>query len=391
VAGVLKIEVDDVGFVSNRQEKISMKWSWKLGEFLDIGVYMHATFPLLLAFVALPILLEGGSLWDVFASIVFVLTLFVCVVLHEYGHALAARRYGIKTQDITLLPIGGVARLERMPEKPAQELVVAAAGPAVNIVIAAGLLVVMALAGATVPALGLGWGNESFVERLFTINIVLVLFNLIPAFPMDGGRILRALLATQLDYARATKTAARLGQAIAILFGLAGFFVNPLLTVTALFIFMGAQAESQMVQQRSQFENYTVGQAMRTNIRAFAPWEWLGTAADSMMATGQQDFAITQHGRVVGVLTRDALMRGLSAFGANAPISQAMLSNVPTVDANASLVEASEAMQTRQIGVLPVTVNETLVGMLSVDSLREFLRVQAALKTMRQTETPRAI
>jgi len=368
-----------------------MKWSWKLGEFLDIGVYMHATFPLLLAFVALPILLEGGSLWDVFASIVFVLALFVCVVLHEYGHALAARRYGIKTQDITLLPIGGVARLERMPSKPSQELVVAAAGPAVNIVIAAGLLVVMALAGATVPALGLGWGNESFVERLFTINIVLVLFNLIPAFPMDGGRILRALLATQMDYARATKTAARLGQAIAILFGLAGFFVNPLLTVTALFIFMGAQAESQMVQQRSQFENYTVEQAMRTNIRAFAPWEWLGTAVDSMMATGQQDFAITQHGRIVGVLTRDALMRGLSAFGANAPISQAMLSNIPIVDANTSLAEASEAMQAHQIGVLPVTVNETLVGMLSVDSIREFLRVQAALKTMRQTETPRAI
>lgn len=368
-----------------------MKWSWKIGEFLGIGVYVHATFPLLLGFVALPVLLEGGGLWDVFANILFVLVLFLCVVLHEYGHALAARRYGIKTQDITLLPIGGVARLERMPSKPSQELVVAAAGPAVNVVIAAGLFVVMLLAGVAAPALGVGWGNESFIERLFTINIVLVLFNLIPAFPMDGGRILRALLATQMPFPRATQFAARIGQALAIVFGIAGFFVNPLLTVTALFIFMGAQAESQMVQQRSQFENYTVGQAMRTNLRAFAPYEWLSAAVDSMMATGQQDFPVVHNGRVVGLLTRDALMNGLRTLGAYTPISRVMLPNVPTVDANTSLVDASETMQERQLGVLPVTVNDTLVGVLSEDGIREFLRVQAVLKSMRQTETPRPV
>jgi Zn-dependent protease len=306
----------------------------------------------------------------------FVLVLFVCVVLHEYGHALAARRYGIKTKDITLLPIGGVARLERMPSKPSQELVVAAAGPAVNIVIATGLFVVMTLAGAAVPSLGWGWGNDSFLEQLLTVNIVLVLFNLIPAFPMDGGRILRALLATRMDYTRATTTAARLGQALAVVFGIAGFFVNPLLTVTAIFIFMGAQAESQMVQQRSQFENYTVGQAMRTNLRAFAPYEWLGTAVDSMMATGQQDFPVVQNGRVVGLLTRDALMHGLRAFGAYTPIHQVMLPNVPTVDANASLVDAAETMQER---------------LLTVASISEFLRVQAVLKSMRQADAQRSV
>lgn len=368
-----------------------MKWSWKIGEFLGIGIYMHATFPLLLGFVALPVLMRGGDLLDALANILFVMVLFVCVVLHEYGHALAARRYGIKTRDITLLPIGGVARLERMPSKPSQELVVAAAGPAVNIAIAAGLFIVMTLAGVAVPWLGLGWGNESFLEQLLTVNIVLVLFNLIPAFPMDGGRILRALLATRMDYPRATKTAARLGQALAVVLGIAGFFVNPLLTVTALFIFMGAQAESQMVQQRSQFENYTVSQAMRTNLRAFAPTEWLGAAVDSMMSTGQQDFPVVQNGRVVGLLTRDALMHGLRTFGTYTPIHQVMLPNVPTVDVNASLVDASETMQERQIGALPVTVNNSLVGMLTGDGIAEFLRVQAVLKSMRQSEKPRTV
>jgi stage IV sporulation protein FB len=289
------------------------------------------------------------------------------------------------------LPIGGIARLERMPSKPSQELVVAAAGPAVNVAIAAGLFIVMMFAGVAVPSLGWGWGSESFIERLFSINLVLVLFNLIPAFPMDGGRILRALLATRMAFPRATKTAARIGQALAVVLGIAGFFVNPLLTVTALFIFMGAQAESQMVQQRSQFENYTVGQAMRTNLRAFAPYEWLSAAVDSMMATGQQDFPIAQNGRVVGLLTRDALMHGLRTVGAYTPISQVMLPNVPTVDANASLVDASETMQERQLDVLPVTMNDTLVGLLSADGIHEFLRVQAVLKSMRQSETPRTV
>ncbi|MCG3140718.1 MAG: hypothetical protein HDKAJFGB_01834 [Anaerolineae bacterium] len=368
-----------------------MKWSWKLGEFLGIGVYVHATFPLLLAFIALPVLMQGGTLWDVFANIVFVLVLFLCVVLHEYGHALAARRYGIKTLDITLLPIGGVARLERMPSKPSQEFVVASAGPAVNVAIAVGLFIVMTLAGVAAPTLGLGWGNESFLERLFTINIALVLFNLIPAFPMDGGRILRALLATQMPFPRATQFAARLGQALALGFGIAGFFINPLLTVTALFIFMGAQAEAQMVQQRSQFENYRVGQAMRTNVRALTPQEWLGAAIDSLMATGQQDFPIVQNGRVVGLLTRDALMNGLRTFGAYTPIHRVMLPTAPTVDSNASLVDAAETMQERQLGALPVTMNDTLVGMLTGDSIREFLRVQQVLKTARQSETPRPV
>lgn len=368
-----------------------MKWSWKIGEFLGIGVYMHATFPLLLAFVAVPALLDGGDILSAVESVLFVLVLFLCVVLHEYGHALAARRYGIRTQDITLLPIGGVARLEKMPEKPLQELVVAAAGPLVNVVIAALLFGVMFFAGVAVPSLGWSWGNESFLEQLLTINLVLIGFNLIPAFPMDGGRILRALLATRLEYARATRLAAYLGQGIAVVFAIAGFFWNPLLVVTALFIFFGAQAESNMAQGRAKLHGYTVEQAMRTNVRALAPYEWLSHAVDHMMATGQQDFPIVENGRVVGLLGREALMRGLQQFGAYSPLSAVMQSDIPTLDAHESLVDASETMQQVRVGALPVTYNGNLVGMITLDGIREFLRVQAAMHSRRSEGAQRVV
>ncbi len=361
-----------------------MKWSWKIGEFAGIGLYVHATFPLLLAFIALPQLLYGGDVAEAFTNIAFVLVLFLCVVLHEYGHALAARRYGIKTQDITLLPIGGVARLERMPDKPSQELVVAAAGPLVNVAIAAILFVVLLLAGVTVPSLGLGLGNESFLEQLLTINLVLVGFNLIPAFPMDGGRILRALLATRLEYARATRYAALLGQGIAVLFAIAGFFVNPLLVMTALFIFMGAQGEAQMAQQRSALNGFTVGQAMRSNVRTLGSREWLASAVDSMMSTAQQDFPIVEDGRVVGMLTRDTLLKGLKQFGAYIPIDRIMRRDVATVDADTPLVNASETMQANETTSVPVTHNGTLVGILTFESIREFLMLQNVLHARTQ-------
>lgn len=354
-----------------------MKWSWKLGKFAGIGLYMHATFPLLLAFAALPSLLDGGNVAGALENVAFVLVLFACVVLHEYGHALAARRYGIATRDITLLPIGGVARLERMPDKPAQELVVALAGPLVNVVIAALLFVGLALTGGARSLLDLNSG--SFVEQILTVNIVLVLFNLIPAFPMDGGRVLRALLAMRLDYARATQYAAWLGQGLAVLFGIAGFFVNPLLILTAFFIFSGAQAEAQMARSRGQLAGLTAGQAMRTNIRALAPYEWLSQAVDQMMATAQQDFPIVENGRVVGLLTRDALLQGLKQFGAYTPIQRVMRRDVMTVEDEQSLVAASEAMQARALGAVPVTHQGALVGLLTYDSIREFLRLRAAL------------
>ena len=204
-----------------------MKWSLKLGRILGIDVYVHFTFLLLLGFVSLAHWMTERSLEAALTGLLFFTGLFACVLLHEYGHALAARKYGIATRDITLLPIGGLARLERMPDKPSQELVVALAGPLVNVIIAAGLFLGLTLSGTWQPLATLTTTNGNLLERLLAVNVFLVLFNLLPAFPMDGGRVLRSLLAMQLDYARATRIAARIGQGMALVFGFIGPLTNP--------------------------------------------------------------------------------------------------------------------------------------------------------------------
>src|SRR5574339_1299622 len=212
-----------------------MRWQWKLGTFAGIDVFMHATFLLLIGWIGYSYWLQFGTIAKVIEGILFILALFLSVVLHEYGHALTARKYGIRTRDITLYPIGGVARLERMPDKPIEELWVALMGPAVNVVIAAGLFAYLFLTNSLVPLNELTVASGNFLERLMTVNISLVLFNLIPAFPMDGGRVLRALLAMRLDYVRATQIAATIGQGLAFLLGSIGLFSNPFLLFIALF------------------------------------------------------------------------------------------------------------------------------------------------------------
>src|SRR5882762_10979856 len=205
-----------------------MRWSWKIGRIAGIDLYVHATFFLLILWVVLLHALEGRSVQAVVSGVAFIVALFACVVLHEFGHALTARRFGIPTRDITLLPIGGVSRLEHIPEDPRQELQMALAGPAVNVALAAALLGVMRALG-TSPFGRVSMVGGGFLTRLFWVNVSLALFNLLPAFPMDGGRVFRALLALRLDRVRATAIAARMGQALALLLGFAGLFFNPFL------------------------------------------------------------------------------------------------------------------------------------------------------------------
>ena len=243
-----------------------MKWSLRLGSYFGIPVYMHLTFLLLLAWVAIVHWMQFRSGDAVFNGIVFIVLIFLCVVLHEFGHALMARRYGIRTRDITLLPIGGLARLERMPEDPRQELWVALAGPAVNLVIAVALWMVLIASGALVPVERLTMTGGPFLERLMLVNVFLLAFNLIPAFPMDGGRVLRALLATRLEYTRATSIAATIGQLVAFAFGFIGLFGgNPVLLFIAFFVWIGAAQEASMVQMKSSLSGIPVSRAMITD------------------------------------------------------------------------------------------------------------------------------
>ncbi|MCL4244824.1 MAG: site-2 protease family protein, partial [Candidatus Dadabacteria bacterium] len=267
-----------------------MKWSWKLGEFGGIPVYIHATFLLIIAWVVLIHWTGGETLASIIGGVIFVLALFLCVVLHEYGHALTAKRYGIKTRDITLLPIGGVARLERMPDDPMQELKVALAGPAVNVAIAALLYAWLVLTRGLGPLGDLTLTQGSFAERLMLVNIFLVVFNLIPAFPMDGGRVLRALLALRSDYVRATQTAATIGQGIALLFGFIGLFTNPFLVFIALFVWIGAAQEATMVKVRSALGGVPVEKAMLTDFKTVSPDDPLSRLVELTMSGSQQDY-----------------------------------------------------------------------------------------------------
>jgi Zn-dependent protease len=231
-----------------------MRGAWQIGRVAGIVVQVHWTFLLLIGWVVLTHTRDGGDAGDALRGVALTLAVFTCVVLHEFGHALTARRFGIGTRDITLLPIGGLARLARMPDEPRQELLVAAAGPAVNVVLAGALALVLGFTGTHVRVTDATLMGARFVDQLMWINVVLVVFNLLPAFPMDGGRVLRALLALRMPYLKATRWAATTGQTIAVALGFAGVMLpSPFLVLIALFVFSGARAEARMVELRTQW------------------------------------------------------------------------------------------------------------------------------------------
>jgi Zn-dependent protease/CBS domain-containing protein len=362
-----------------------MKWSWKIGRAAGIDVYVHATFFLLVAFVAITYWMEQRSLIAMLEGVLFLLALFACVLLHEFGHALAARRFDIPTKDITLLPIGGLARLERMPEKPFQELWVALAGPAVNVVIAAVLFMGLLVSGTLAPVSQLSVSQGNFVERLLMVNVTLVLFNLIPAFPMDGGRVVRALLASRLEYTRATQIAATLGQGIALLFGLAGLFGNPSLLFIALFVWIGAAQEASMVQVKSAISGIPVSRAMLTNFESLSPTDPLERPVELILSGSQQDFPVVAGDAVVGILTRDDVIRALSQHDERMLVSYVMQKKFETIDSTQMLDSVAQILQAGRQNILPVVHAGRLVGLVTVENIGEFLMIQNALRARQIT------
>lgn len=366
-----------------------MKWQWKLGRFAGIDVYVHATFLLLIGWVGYSHWLEHRSLAEVFNGVLFILSLFACVVLHEYGHALTARKYGIKTRDITLYPIGGVARLERMPEKPIEELWVALMGPAVNVVIAAGLFAYLFLTNSLVPLNELTIASGNFLERLMTVNISLVIFNLIPAFPMDGGRVLRALLAMRMDYVRATQIAANIGQGLAFVFGFIGLFSNPFLLFIAFFVWIGASQEAGAVQMKDTVSGVPVTRAMLTDFRSLAPRDTLAQVVGLILAGSQHDFPVVDAtGRVAGILERDAFMRALTEHGQSVPVMDFIRRDLPEVDSYEMLELALMRLQESGSKTLPVTHGGQLVGLITIENISEYLMIRSALKAAQSVPSP---
>ena len=355
-----------------------MRWSFRLGTVAGIPLYVHATFPLLLAWVVFLHARQGASLAATLRGLLFVLALFACVVLHEFGHALVARRYGIVTRDITLLPIGGVARLTRMPREPGQELRVALAGPAVNVAIAFVLWVLLALSGGGVSPLQLGVADGPFLQRLLVVNVSLVVFNLLPAFPMDGGRVLRALLATRLPYVRATRIAATAGQGMALLFGFLGLMANPLLLFIALFVWIGASQEAAAVEMGSSLAGIPVRRAMLTEFRVLHPEDTLQQAVAMILAGSQHDFPVVDQDRVVGLLLRSELIAALARLGTAASVGSVMRTDFETATSEEALDAALPRLRTGP-GPMPVLDGERLVGLVTSENVGEFLAIQASL------------
>lgn len=365
-----------------------MKWQWKLGTFAGIDVFVHATFLLLIGWIGYSYWLQYGTIAKVVEGIFFILALFLCVVLHEYGHALTARKYGVKTRDITLYPIGGVARLERMPDEPIEELWVAIMGPVVNVVIAALLFLFLYLSRGLVPVTDLSVASGSFLARLMVVNVWLVLFNLIPAFPMDGGRVLRALLAMRMDYVRATQIAANIGQGLAFLLGLFGLFNNPFLLFIAFFVWIGASQEASMVQMRNSISGIPVTHAMQTQFETLSPSDRLDRVVGLILAGSQQDFPVLEDGQFIGVLTRDDFIKALSQQGQNIPVADVIRRNVPSVDSHEMVEMALMRLQESGTKTLPVMHRGRFVGLVTSENITEFLMIRSALKTAGATTNP---
>src|SRR5215211_3644384 len=348
-----------------------MGGSFKIGRAFGIDVKVHWSFFLLLAFFGYLAFGDSGSFVDALVTVGIVVVLFFCVLLHEFGHSLVAIRLGSEVQDITLLPIGGLARMKSLPERPIDEVKVAVAGPLVNVFFGLALLFGGNLSVPKDILSGVGSLGQVFAT-LGMINVVLVIFNMIPAFPMDGGRVLRGLLATRLGPLRATDISSTVGQAFAILFILFGFFSNNfLLAIVGFFVFLGASGEAQLVRQREQLRGLTVADVMGTKGRTeiVTPYHNFGQILDSVIHGYQEDFPVLdEEGHLIGIITRNEIMAAAHSPDRYATVRDLMKTEFPTLSPDADLfTEGNRILQESGLKALPVVRDGNLVGMLTVD------------------------
>lgn len=348
-----------------------MKWTWNVGRIAGIDIKIHLSFFLLPIWVGLSTLVDGGDTSAMLMEILLILLLFVCVVLHELGHALTAKLFGIQTKDITLLPIGGIARLEEMPEDPKEELLVAAAGPAVNLVIGAAIFISLLVSGLFTLPLDLSALIENFWVQLMTTNFTLVAFNLLPAFPMDGGRVLRAILSTQMDRVKATRIAANVGRGLAVVMGIAGFFLNSWLILTAFFVWFGAGAEAQSVEVKAGLEGLVVRDAMVSQFYKVEGNLPLASVYQISMQTGQRDIPVKSNGHYLGIIRRQDLLRAIERLGNRAPAYAAIGVEPEGLDPDMPLMEVLPRFAECQIQ--PVIEDDVLIGLVTPESIKQCL------------------
>jgi Zn-dependent protease/CBS domain-containing protein len=374
-----------------------MNGSIRLFNIRGITLRVHFTFPLILVWAALQFgLFAGLGTNGAIFGILVTLLLFVIVVLHELGHSVVAQHYGIPVKDIVLLPIGGVAQMARIPEEPVQELLIAIAGPLVNFVLA-GLMIIANLAFGLSGSLGnplallYGFGGisvASIFNYLFIANLFLGIFNLLPAFPMDGGRILRALLATKLDYVRATDIAGVIGKLMAILLGAWGLFGGGIfLILIAFFVFVEADQEGKMVKIRHTLRGLTVAQAYSTQARTLNPRVTVGEAMELALSSLQSDFPVCEGGQVVGMLTKGKLIEALNQRGPAVPVGEVMLKDVQPVAPGEELYDAQQQMAESQLNALPVAEAGRYLGLITSRGIHELIQLVSAQRRLDTTKS----
>jgi len=362
-----------------------MKGSLALGRIAGIRLSVHWTFILILIYAFSIYYQRAQDPLEGLMGVLFILALFICVVLHELGHALTAKSFNIMTKSITLLPIGGIARLEKFPEKPKEELLVVVAGPLVNVVIAF-LIYLLLYATNNLPSFTEEPENlveltgAVFLFNLLVANVVLAVFNFIPAFPMDGGRILRALLSFKFSREKATRIAAGIGQFIAILFFFVGFYFNIWLVLIGVFIFLGAGAEAEFEISKTALSGHKVRDVLMKKFIVLLPEDTLEKAVQYLLDGQAQEFVVAKNEKVLGILSRDELIKGLSADGNKSKVSDAMRKDYLTLDPDMPLQEVYQKIMQTKCPVAPVMENGKFIGIVDKENIDEFIMVKRAMK-----------
>lgn len=357
-----------------------MKGAFNLGKIAGIKISIHWTFSLLLLFIIINNYREGQSAIQILWSVLFILSIFVTVFLHELGHALAAKRFNIQTKDITLLPIGGLARLEKIPEKPAEEFIVAIAGPLVNLTIA--FITYFFIAIPTVDELTKelsgGIGKNNFVLNFFIVNIWLSVFNLIPAFPMDGGRVFRAILTRFMVRTKATAIAARTGQLIALGFIVLGFYSNPFLIFIGLFIILGAQTELNMVKTHHLLKGNTIREIVMKKYETLDSNDTITIAIEKLLNGTAKSFLVLQNQTPAGTVTRSEIIKALSEKGKDIPVSDIMNKQLLSFNAEEIIEDVYKKLSETGREIAIVTQNHQLIGVVDLENILEYIMVKNA-------------
>jgi Zn-dependent protease/CBS domain-containing protein len=353
-----------------------------LTRIFGVPVRLHFTFLLLLVFLVINGIGEKQSGW---ATAIYIMALFGSVLLHEVGHTLVARHYGIRTLEIVMFPIGGVSRPERIP-KGREELWVSLAGPLVNALIAAALFGWVILQGSFVKiALLREPSNENLAERIAIGNLLLFLFNLLPAYPMDGGRILRAMLALWKPENEATRIAATAGRRLAAAIILGGLlWGNFMLVFVGAFIYLGAWQEGTTARGRSLTSGFPASAAMITDFRTLPHGATIRDAGDLLLSTSQHDFPVVHGDQVIGLLGRSALIRAMMSSGPDAYVSSAMDRNFVRVAPETDLSEVMPQLSAPGAVALVMDADDQLRGLLTSENLSEFILLRQMSLTHQQ-------